>query len=59
MSAVSILLVDDEASIRAFIADYAALVRRLVRMWRTEHQTLRFFIASAVSGRRKTLRCQG
>ncbi len=34
--------------IRAFIADYAALVRRLIRMWSTEHQTLRFFIASAV-----------
>jgi UMF1 family MFS transporter len=34
--------------IRAFIADYAALVRRLVRMWSSEHQTLRFFIASAV-----------
>ncbi|MDN6191624.1 MAG: MFS transporter, partial [Brevibacterium sp.] len=34
--------------IRAFIADYGALVRRLVRMWKEEHQTLRFFIASAV-----------
>ena len=34
--------------IRAFLSDYASLVRRLVRMWRTEHQTLRFFIASAV-----------
>ncbi len=34
--------------IRAFVADYAALIRRLVRMWKDEHQTLRFFIASAV-----------
>ncbi|RBP66960.1 UMF1 family MFS transporter [Brevibacterium sanguinis] len=34
--------------VRAFLSDYAALVRRLVRMWREEHQTLRFFIASAV-----------
>ncbi len=34
--------------IRAFIADYASLVRRLVRMWKHEHQTLRFFIASAI-----------
>ena len=34
--------------IKAFLADYAALVRRLVRMWKEEHQTLRFFIASAV-----------
>ncbi|MGO2985941.1 MAG: MFS transporter, partial [Brevibacterium aurantiacum] len=34
--------------VKAFIADYAALVRRLVRMWKEEHQTLRFFIASAV-----------
>lgn len=34
--------------ILSFFADYAALVRRLVRMWSTEHQTLRFFIASAV-----------
>ena len=34
--------------VRVFLADYAGLVRRLVRMWSTEHQTLRFFIASAV-----------
>ncbi|MGO1908071.1 MAG: MFS transporter, partial [Brevibacterium linens] len=34
--------------IRAFVSDYAALVRRIVRMWKEEHQTLRFFIASAV-----------
>ena len=34
--------------VKAFLADYAALIRRLVRMWREEHQTLRFFIASAV-----------
>jgi UMF1 family MFS transporter len=34
--------------VRAFLADYAGLVRRLVRMWSSEHQTLRFFIASAV-----------
>ncbi|MCD1286654.1 MULTISPECIES: MFS transporter [unclassified Brevibacterium] len=34
--------------VKAFLSDYAALIRRLVRMWREEHQTLRFFIASAV-----------
>src|SRR5699024_9576429 len=34
--------------VRALLADYAGLVRRLVRMWSREHQTLRFFIASAV-----------
>lgn len=38
----------DGHPIRAFVSDYAALVRRLVRMWKEEHQTLRFFIASAV-----------